>query len=406
MQHVSQALGGLSKNRIPCVILGMAHIIEDSCEDYTILSEKCIDDCWEYANQIAKSSAPLGLIEYPWKCRFDHRVGHVTPLVFGTKDTKETWDLLETHGYDPRQIFRAIPPDDRLLPHVRYAHLWLPPEQKNEEREEVEFDPKTYELPPEPQFTCIQRHLQDGLLKREERKGLIRQFQTIVHHDDDRPMLLVFQLNIFDFVKAALSSISPPPPTHTDESECEDDLKNQTPPEAEHPVLIPLANVDSTSVVESAPTENLEHARSERTPPPPPPTHTDESECEDDLKNQTPPEAEHPVLIPLANVNSTSVVESAPTENLEQERTPPPPYDATSTDWVLSSVLGKLLKIESTTMSSYRKDAKVDQEDQHGRWGVDCIGTFRRKVGGWNSVAYYVPEMSSNYLSKYTHAKT
>lgn len=84
---------------------------------------------------------------------------------------------------------------------------------------------------------------------------------------------------------------------------------------------------------------------------------------------------------------------------------PPPAYDAASTDWILSSELACLLGIKTRTLNDYRKSATLDDTDEHGRWGVDVVGKFRRNVGRTGAAAYYVPGLSTVYRSKYSHAR-
>ncbi len=101
-----------------------------------------------------------------------------------------------------------------------------------------------------------------------------------------------------------------------------------------------------------------------------------------------------------------TAVESPPESEAIAEldlHSPPPKFDATSIDWVLGAELAKKIKLSTTTMSDYRKDA-FNSDDEHGKWGVDSIGKFRRAVTG-NQVGYFVPDLKPSYLSKYTHSK-
>lgn len=99
--------------------------------------------------------------------------------------------------------------------------------------------------------------------------------------------------------------------------------------------------------------------------------------------------------------------EEAADKNVENEHTPPPPFDAASRDWIMSPDLADKINETTTTMNDYRKpsNAKADGEDDHGRWGVDCIGAFRRKVGGSRNVAYYIPTFSPLYRGRLERAR-
>lgn len=84
---------------------------------------------------------------------------------------------------------------------------------------------------------------------------------------------------------------------------------------------------------------------------------------------------------------------------------PPPNFDATSKDWIFGNVLAEKLNLTTKTMSDYRKQAEFQDTDLQGRWGVDAIGTFRRKVNGTRNVAYYLPALKPSYQSRLAHTK-
>lgn len=82
----------------------------------------------------------------------------------------------------------------------------------------------------------------------------------------------------------------------------------------------------------------------------------------------------------------------------------PPEFDPKSTDWIMGGELSKMIKLTTTIMSDYRKSSEFESEDDNGSWGIDAIGTYRRRVSG-NLVAYYIPSLKPMYQSRYTHYK-
>ncbi|MCS7466127.1 hypothetical protein NZK35_05495 [Stieleria sp. ICT_E10.1] len=90
----------------------------------------------------------------------------------------------------------------------------------------------------------------------------------------------------------------------------------------------------------------------------------------------------------------------------ESDPCPPPAYDPESPDWILGARLGDHLEIESSTMAGYRTASKGAQlfSDKLGKWGIDCIGTFRSGVDAQKSVAYHIPEMKPTYSARYKEA--
>ena len=81
-----------------------------------------------------------------------------------------------------------------------------------------------------------------------------------------------------------------------------------------------------------------------------------------------------------------------------------PTFSVDSGDWILSVMLAEKLGERGTTYTAYRKDSKETGEDEHGEWGIDQIGFFRRKVVR-QQVGYYIPKFSDTYKMKWVQAK-
>ncbi|WP_231690798.1 hypothetical protein [Aureliella helgolandensis] len=73
----------------------------------------------------------------------------------------------------------------------------------------------------------------------------------------------------------------------------------------------------------------------------------------------------------------------------------PPEYSRATGNWIFTAELAKRLGLETRTITDARKKhtkRTADSHDEFGAWGVHSYGTFRRKVGGTNFVAYFVGE--------------
>lgn len=82
----------------------------------------------------------------------------------------------------------------------------------------------------------------------------------------------------------------------------------------------------------------------------------------------------------------------------------PPPFDATSSDWMLGPILAKQIDLSTATMSDYRK-AGSKTKDLHGEWGQDSIGVYRANVNNAGNVAYFVPKLKPLYAQRLVHSK-
>ncbi len=82
--------------------------------------------------------------------------------------------------------------------------------------------------------------------------------------------------------------------------------------------------------------------------------------------------------------------------NANESSSPPPPFETTTGNWCDTSDLANLIGTSVPNLQTYRKNAKVNDTDSHGKWGIDCVGAFRRNCDG-KRVYYYLPSLSPNY---------
>ncbi len=102
----------------------------------------------------------------------------------------------------------------------------------------------------------------------------------------------------------------------------------------------------------------------------------------------------------------SSATSNATNEIIPQETlTPPPPFQAGSKHWMLSSDLAKTLNINNSLLVQSRKEPEtINAEDRFGKWGKCRIGVFRRNCVD-DQVGYFLPRLSDNYKQKFAHRK-
>ncbi len=105
--------------------------------------------------------------------------------------------------------------------------------------------------------------------------------------------------------------------------------------------------------------------------------------------------------VPDPSFGVTRTSETPPAQNQKLAGVaPPPPWNKHDGEWMYAAELARILKLDNKKVCDHRKGADSSR-DEHGVWGIDDYGVFRRRVGGEKFAAYYLPQLKPIWRQLY-----